>query len=62
MEALLKGDKIDRTLDYYFQKRKILSDFVNMSGDLTADQIIQSGEKMAELEYKITALQIAKEN
>ncbi|MBT8394975.1 MAG: hypothetical protein HKO81_01640 [Flavobacteriaceae bacterium] len=62
MTTLIIEDKIERTLEYYFQKKKQLKDFINKSNNLTADQIIQCGEEMAELEYKITALQIAKEN
>ena len=54
--------KINKTLDYYFIKRKEISDIVNSSNNLTADQIIHYGEEMAILEYKITALQVAQEN
>ena len=55
-------DKIEKTLEYYYYKRNELRDFVNMKTDLTPDQIIEYGEEMAVLEYKITALQVAKEN
>ena len=55
-------DKIEETLDYYFHKRKEISDFVNANNNLTPEQIIESGEEMAILEYKITALQIVKES
>lgn len=55
-------DKIEKTLEYYYHKRNELMDFVNDSNNLTPDQIIESGEEIAVLEYKITALQIAKEN
>ena len=54
--------KINKTLDYYFIRSKEIRDFVNGSNNLTADQIIHYGEEMAILEYKITALQVAKEN
>ena len=37
-------------------------DFINSSNNLTVDQIIESGEELAILEYKITALEVAKEN
>lgn len=53
-------NKIDETLEYYFTKRKEIKDFVNSSNKLTAEQIISNGKEMAILEYKITALQIAK--
>ena len=62
MVNLLVEDKIENTLKYYCLKRTEIIDFVNSSDDLTADQIIQFGEEMAVLEYKITALEIAKEN
>jgi len=55
-------DKIEKTLEYYYHKRNELMDFVNDSNNLTPDQIIESGEEIAVLEYKITALQVAKEN
>ena len=62
MEKLLEEDKIQYTLKYYCRQRQEILDLVNASDDLTADQIIQFGEEMAVLEYKITALEIAKEN
>ena len=62
MENLIGKDSIDRTLDYYFIKRNQIIDFVNSENNLSADQIIRCGEDIAELEYKITALQVAKEN
>lgn len=55
-------DKIEKTLEYYYHKRNKIRDFVNSKSDLTPDQIIEHGEDMAVLEYKITALQIAQEN
>jgi len=61
MENLKIKDNIDKTLEYYFAKRNQIIDFVNTKSNLSADQIIQCGEDISELEYKITALQIAKE-
>jgi hypothetical protein len=55
-------DKIEKTLEYYIYKRKEIMDFVNSKTNLTPDDIIQNGEEMSILEYKITALQVAKEN
>lgn len=55
-------DKIKKTLEYYYYKRNKIRDFVNSKNDLTPDQIIEHGEEMSILEYKITALQVAKEN
>lgn len=62
METLKNKNGLDRTLEYYFVKRNQIIDFVNTKSNLSADQIIQCGEDIAELEYKITALQIAKED
>ena len=56
------ANKIDKTLDYYAIKKKQIHDFVNNKSDLTAEQIIEFGEELAILEYKITALEVAKEN
>ncbi|MDB9960796.1 hypothetical protein OAD62_01740 [Oceanihabitans sp.] len=55
-------DKIEKTLEYYLFKRKEIIDFVNNKTNLTPDDIILNGEEMSILEYKITALQVAKEN
>ena len=62
MENTATKDSIDKTLEYYFVKRKQIMEFVNSKNNLSADQIIQCGEDIAELELKITALQVAKEN
>ncbi|MDO6595971.1 hypothetical protein Q4512_03530 [Oceanihabitans sp. 2_MG-2023] len=55
-------DKIDKTLEYYSIKKREILDFVNSQNNLTTEQIIESGEGLEALEYKITALEIAKEN
>ena len=54
--------KIDKTIAYYCIKKKEVLDFVNTQNNLTTEQIIESGEALEILEYKITALEIAKEN
>ena len=61
MELLL-DNKIDKALEYYNFKSNQLKDFVNSSKDLTVEQIIDFGEELAVLEYKITALEVANEN
>ena len=55
-------DKIDSTLEYYNFKSKELVDHVNASKNLTVEEIIQSGEELSILEYKITSLEAAKES
>jgi hypothetical protein len=56
------NDKIDITITYYTKKGQEILDAVNSSDNLTADQIIHYGEEMAAIEYKLTALEVAKEN
>ena len=55
-------NQINETLKYYHTKRQEILKLVNSKRNLTADQIIDCGEKMAIIEYKITALEVAKEN
>ena len=55
-------DKIESALVYYNQKRKGILEAVNSKSNLTAEQIIDYGEEMSILEYKITALEVAKES
>jgi hypothetical protein len=55
-------DKIEIAIDYYTKKGKEIIDNVNSKTDLTADQLIHFGEEMAIIEYKLTALEVAKEN
>ena len=60
--SLVLENKIDKALEYYTFKSKQLKDFVNSSKDLTVEQIIEFGEELAVLEYKITALEVANES
>lgn len=55
-------EKIEKAIEYYNFKSKKILDFINSNNNLTVDQIIESGEELAILEYKITALEVAKEN
>ena len=55
-------DKIETAIEYYTFKSRELLDFVNSNKNLTVDQVIESGEELAVLEHKITALEVAKEN
>ena len=59
---VIVGDKIEKALEYYTFKSNEMKDFVNSSKDLTVEQIIEFGEELSILEYKITALEVAKEN
>jgi hypothetical protein len=53
-------DKIEKAIDYYSVKSKEIVEQVNSNNKLTAEQIIQSAEELAILEYKLTALEVAK--
>ena len=55
-------NNIEEVLSYYMAKRNEILDFVNSSKKNTVEEIIESGSEMAILEYKITALEIAKGN
>jgi hypothetical protein len=55
-------DKIDIAIAYYTKKGEDIIKNVNSNNSLTADEIINYGEEMAIIEYKLTALEVAKEN
>jgi len=52
--------KIDKAIEYYTVKSKEILEHMNSSKDLTAEEIIQNGEELSILEYKLTALEVAK--
>jgi hypothetical protein len=52
--------KIDKAIEYYTFKSKKILDHINTSNTLTVDEIIENGQELAILEYKITALEVAK--
>jgi hypothetical protein len=54
--------KIDKAIDYYSFKSREIRNTVNASKDLTVEQIIEFGEELSILEYKITALEVARES
>ncbi len=55
-------DKIEIAIAYYTKKGQEILMSVNAKSDLTADELIHYGEEMAIIEYKLTALEVAKEN
>lgn len=55
-------EKIDKAINYYNVKSKEILGYINANNNLTAEQIIQSAEELSILEYKLTALEVAKEN
>jgi hypothetical protein len=58
----MEDEKINITIAYYDQKINEILNFINSNNNLTVEQIIDSGEKLSVLEYKLTALEVAKEN
>ena len=54
--------KIDKALDYYNFKSREITSIVNSTSNLTVEQIIEFGEELSVLEYKITALEVARES
>ena len=55
-------DKIEETLSYYtFNSLETLT-FINSNSNLTVEEIIEKAKELSVLEYKITALEAAKEN
>lgn len=55
------NSKIDKAIEYYTIKSKKIIEYVNSNHKLTAEEIIQSAEELSILEYKLTALEVAKE-
>jgi hypothetical protein len=55
-------DKIEETLSYYTFKSLETLNFINSNSKLTVEEIIEKAEELSVLEYKITALEAAKEN
>ena len=54
------NNKIEKAIDYYTIKSKEIIENINSSNKLTAEEIIQGAEELAILEYKLTALEVAK--
>jgi hypothetical protein len=61
MQVIVES-KIRKAIEYYSFKSKEIQEFVNSSKDLTVEQIIEFGEELSKLEYKITALEVANES
>lgn len=54
--------QIENTISYYQVKQKEILEIINSNSTLTVDEIISYGEELSILEYKLTALEVAKEN
>ncbi|WP_165764733.1 hypothetical protein [Winogradskyella aurantia] len=55
-------DKIGTAISYYTKQGEEILKTVNSRKDLTPDELIYFGEEMAKIEYKLTALEVAKES
>ncbi|MEP5256134.1 hypothetical protein [Winogradskyella rapida] len=55
-------DKIENAIAYYTKQGEAILAAVNSSQNLTADEVIHYGEEMAKIEYKLTALEVARES
>jgi len=55
-------EKIDKAIKYYTVKSEEILNYINSNNSLTAEQIIQKAEELSALEFKLTALEVAKEN
>jgi hypothetical protein len=58
----MNEDKINKAIEYYNIKINDILNFINSNKNLTVEQIIDKGEQLSILEYKLTALEVAKEN
>ena len=56
------NSKIEKAIGYYTIKSKEIIEYVNSNDQLTAEEIIQSADELSILEYKLTALEVAKES
>ena len=54
------NSKIEKAMEYYTIKSKEIIAYVNSNHQLTAEEIIQNAEELSILEYKLTALEVAK--
>lgn len=54
--------KIDKALEYYNFKSKEILNYINNNNNLSVDDILEKSNELSILEYKITALEVAKEN
>ncbi|MCB0400147.1 MAG: hypothetical protein KDD26_11115 [Winogradskyella sp.] len=55
-------NKIDVAIEYYTKQGNEILNKVNAKTNITADELIKYGEEMAVIEYKLTALEVAKES
>lgn len=53
-------NKIEETLTYYNLKSLEIINYINNNSNLSVDEIIDKGEELSQLEFKMTALEIAK--
>jgi hypothetical protein len=54
--------KIDKALEYYKEAKEEILAFVNRTTNLNAYMVISKGQELADIDAKISALEIAKNN
>jgi hypothetical protein len=55
-------NKINIAIEYYSFKSKEILDYINSNDDLKIEEIVEKSKELSILEYKLTALEVAKEN
>ncbi|MFY0629061.1 MAG: hypothetical protein JXR05_01700 [Flavobacteriaceae bacterium] len=55
-------EKIEKAIEYYTIKSQQILKSLNSNNNLTAEEVIENGEELSILEYKLTALEAAKSN
>tara|TARA_R110000782_G_scaffold253894_1_gene342155 strand:- start:38 stop:214 length:177 start_codon:yes stop_codon:yes gene_type:complete len=54
--------KIDKALEYYKERKEEILAFVNKTTNLNAHMVISKGQELSDIDAKISALEIAKNN
>ena len=55
-------NKINIAIEYYSFKSNEILDYINSNDDLKIEVIVEKSKELSILEYKLTALEVAKEN
>ena len=55
-------EKIEKAIEYYNIKSQQILKNMNSNSNLTIEDVIENGEELSILEYKLTALEAAKAN
>ena len=58
----MEDKKIDKALEYYKEAKEEILAFVNRTTNLNTYMIISKGQQLSDIDAKISALEIAKNN